>query len=56
MNDALNSGTEVRLVTNPNEPLYKGGNTYQRELRYLQDKGYGWQPVGDYWQVVRVRP
>jgi hypothetical protein len=55
IDDALSQG-EVRLVTSPEEPLYMGGNTYQRELRYLSDKGYGWEPAEDYWRVVRARP
>jgi hypothetical protein len=43
-------------VTDPNKPLYKGGNTYQRELKYLKDRGFGWVPSGDHWKVIRVRP
>lgn len=39
-------------MTNPNEPLYQGGNTFQRELTYLQDRGYTWQDQGDYWNAV----
>lgn len=49
---AIERGDEIRLVTNPNEPLYQGGNTFQRELRYLQDRGYTWQEQGDYWNAV----
>ena len=56
IDDALSSDNEIRLVTDPDAPLYSGGNTYQRELQYLQDKGYGWEQVDDYWRVVRVRP
>jgi large repetitive protein len=64
IDDALNAGREVRLVTDPNPSLpappggwpYAGGNTYARELNYLIGKGYGWQPVDDYWQVIRVGP
>jgi len=52
IDDAINRGDEIRLVTNPNEPLYQGGNTFQRELRYLQDRGYTWQEQGDYWNAV----
>ena len=64
IDDALNAGKEVRLVTDPNPSLpappggwpYVGGNTYARELNYLIGKGYGWQPVDDYWQITRVGP
>ena len=52
IDDAIERGDEIRLVTNPNEPLYQGGNTFQRELRYLQDRGYTWQEQGDYWNAV----
>ncbi|MFI9833765.1 RHS repeat-associated core domain-containing protein [Streptomyces sp. NPDC051913] len=56
IDDALASGKTIRLVTDPNKPLYIGGNAYQRELKYLRDKGYGWRKVGEYWEVFRVRP
>ncbi|GAB3505781.1 RHS repeat-associated core domain-containing protein [Phytohabitans suffuscus] len=56
INDALDRGDEIRLVTNPQAPMYRGGNVYKNELRYLQGKGYGWETVDDYWRVVRVRP
>jgi hypothetical protein len=56
IDDALAAGKEVRLVTDPNTPIYKRGNVYQRELKYLKDNGYEWIPVDDYWVVVRVRP
>jgi len=56
IDDALAAGKEVRLVTDPNTPIYEKGNVYQRELKYLKDNGYGWVPVDDYWVVVRVRP
>ena len=52
IDDAIERGDEIRLVTNPNEPLYQGGNTFQRELRYLQDRGYTWQEQGDFWNAV----
>jgi RHS repeat-associated protein len=61
--DALNSGREIWLVSDPHEPLVVGGRytyitgkTYRRELRYLQGMGYGWRQEGDHWVVVRVRP
>jgi hypothetical protein len=47
---------DIRLVTDPTKVFYEGANGYQRELRYLRDKGYGWQKVGQYWEVVRLRP
>ncbi|WP_455753186.1 RHS repeat-associated core domain-containing protein [Streptomyces chartreusis] len=56
IDDALASGKTIRLVTDPNKPFYRGGNGYQRELKYLKDKGYGWRKVGEYWEVVRIRP
>jgi hypothetical protein len=56
IDEALASGTPIRLVTDPTKPLYRRGNVYQRELKYLKDKGWGWRKVGDYWEVIRVRP
>lgn len=60
IDEALASGQPVRLVTDPGKPLYIGGNTFQRELKYLQGKGYGWRQVesGEFpsWEVYRVRP
>ncbi|MEJ3743812.1 DNRLRE domain-containing protein [Actinomycetes bacterium KLBMP 9797] len=56
MNEAIERGDEIRLVTDPNQPLYKTGNTYQRELKYLKKKGFGWTPSGDHWRLMRVRP
>jgi hypothetical protein len=32
IDEAIERGDELRLVTNPNEPLYQGGNVYQREI------------------------
>jgi hypothetical protein len=55
IDNAISGGREVRLVTDPNAPIYKGGNTYQRELNYLTDNGFGWQQVEDYWQLTRTR-
>ncbi|WP_141748454.1 hypothetical protein [Amycolatopsis mediterranei] len=52
----LNGDRDVRLVTDPCKPLCRMGNTYQRELKYLKDKGYTWQWIDDYWQVFRGRP
>ncbi|MEU0413505.1 hypothetical protein ABZ307_37690 [Streptomyces griseorubiginosus] len=43
-------------MTDPTKPLYSKGNVYQRELKYLQDKGYGWRKAGDYLEVIRIRP
>src|SRR5215467_824426 len=56
IDNAIAAGREIRLVTDPEAPLYSGGNTYQRELKYLIDNGFGWQQADDYWQVIRVRP
>ncbi|MEU6380463.1 hypothetical protein, partial [Streptomyces sp. NPDC046909] len=61
IDQALASGKPVRLVTDPNSPQYKRGNVFQRELKYLQGKGYGWRQVGfdenfPVWEVYRVRP
>ena len=56
IDNALANGYELRLVVDPDTPLYARGNVYQRELRYLQDLGYGWVQVGDYWVVVSTRP
>lgn len=55
IDDAIERGDELRLVTNPNEPLYQGGNVYQRELRYLRDRGYTFQQTDDYWVAVPGR-
>jgi hypothetical protein len=50
IDDAIERGDEIRLVTNPSKPLYSGGNTYQRELKYLNKRGYGrFEQSGDYW-------
>jgi hypothetical protein len=56
IDDAIAAGREIRMVTDPEALLYSGGNTYQRELNYLVDNGFGWRQVDDYWQVIRVRP
>ncbi|MER8029580.1 RHS repeat-associated core domain-containing protein [Streptomyces bauhiniae] len=56
IDEALASGTPIRLVTDPTKPLYRRGNVYQRELKYLKDKGWGWRKVENYWEVIRVRP
>jgi hypothetical protein len=53
IDEAIERGDEIRLVTNPNRPLYQGGNVYQRELRYLRNRGYTWQQVDDYWIAAR---
>lgn len=55
IDDAIAGGDELRLVTNPFEPLYSGGNVYQRELRYLRDLGYRFEQSGDYWVAVPGR-
>jgi len=52
IDDAIERGDEIRLVTDPTKPLYQGGNTYQLELRYLRDRGYTFQPYDDYWIAV----
>ncbi len=56
VDDAIARGDDIRLVTSPDTPLYQGGNTYQRELKYLRDKGYAWEQAGDHWIPVRTRP
>jgi RHS repeat-associated protein len=56
LDEALASGSTVRMVNNPNKPIYEEGNVYQRELKYLKDKGYGWREVGEYWEVYKIRP
>lgn len=55
IDDAIARSDEIRLVTNPFEPLYSGGNVFQRELRYLKDLGYGFEQAGDYWRAVPGR-
>ena len=55
IDDAIARGDEVRLVTDPHAPLYSGGNVYQRELRYLRDRGYRFEQSGDYWVAVPGR-
>ena len=42
-------------VINQFVPIYSGANTFQRELRYLKDLGYGFEEAGDYWVGVRRR-
>ncbi|HEY3684800.1 MAG TPA: LamG-like jellyroll fold domain-containing protein [Streptosporangiaceae bacterium] len=56
IDNAISSGREVRLVTNPDAPIYSGGNVYQRELKYLTSNGFGWERVDDHWRLVRTRP
>ena len=52
LDDAIARGDEIRLVTNPHAPLYSGGNVYQRELRYLRDRGFLFEQRDDYWIAV----
>jgi hypothetical protein len=54
MVEALTHG-EILLVTDPERPLHAGGNTYQRELRYLTAKGYRWERYGAHWRLVHGR-
>ena len=49
IDDAIERGDELRLVTDPHKPLYSGGNDYQRELDYLRKRGYDFEQSGDYW-------
>jgi RHS repeat-associated protein len=57
IDDAIASGSEIRLVTDPTRPIYSGGNTYQDELRFLKnDRGYDWRQVDDYWGIFKTRP
>ncbi|MEU6371825.1 polymorphic toxin-type HINT domain-containing protein [Streptomyces sp. NPDC046909] len=56
IDDALASGTPIRLVTDPGKSLYIGGKVYQRELKYLMGKGYSWRQVDNYWEVYRILP
>jgi len=51
MTEALHRGDEVLLVTDPDRPLHAGGNTYQRELRFLTAIGYRWERSGDHWRL-----
>ncbi|MGW4213107.1 RHS repeat domain-containing protein, partial [Lentzea sp. NPDC004789] len=55
IDDAIASGGEVRLVTDPFTPIYEGGNFYQRELKYLKDRGFTFEARDDYWVVKRGR-
>lgn len=52
MTDALLRGIEIVMVTDPDRPIHAGGNTYQRELRFLAGKGYRWTRSGEHWRVV----
>lgn len=52
LDDAIDRGVPIILVTCPDEPIYCGGNTYQRELRYLQARGMTWRRTAAYWRVV----
>jgi hypothetical protein len=52
MIEALTAGARILLVTDPGCPLHAGGNTYQRELRYLATKGCRWEKAGDHWRLV----
>jgi len=55
LDKAITRGDEIRLVTNPRAPQYSGGNVFQREVRYLKDRGYRFVKRGDYWMGVRTR-
>ncbi len=55
IDDAIEGGGEIRLVTDPFTPMYRGGNVYQRELRYLKDRGFTFEAQDDYWVVTRGR-
>ena len=57
IDDAVSRGDEIRLYVDPANPLYRGGNVYQRELSYLNNRGYNhFEQVDDYWVVTRGRP
>jgi hypothetical protein len=49
INDAIEGGREIRIVTDPYTPLYWEGNVFQRELRFLRARGYTFERTGDYW-------
>jgi len=54
---SFTAATKVLLATggrHTHQPA-RGGNTYQREFKYLTDNGFGWQQVDDYWQLFRTR-
>lgn len=53
LDDAIERGDEIRLVTNPNARQFSGGNVFQRELRYLRDRGYRFLPQGDQWIALK---
>jgi RHS repeat-associated protein len=53
IDDALDQGAEIRLVTDPTQPIYAGGNWYQSELKYLDGLGYKPEQRGDYWVLKR---
>ncbi|WP_406490673.1 polymorphic toxin-type HINT domain-containing protein [Streptomyces sp. NBC_01604] len=60
IDEALADGRPIRLVTDPNKARYVKGNVFNRELKYLQGKGYSWRQVefGDQpaWEVYKLRP
>jgi hypothetical protein len=49
--EALARGDEILLVTDPELPIRSGGNTYQRELRYLGSRGYRWERSANHWRI-----
>jgi RHS repeat-associated protein len=55
IDNAIARGDEIRMVTNPTQPLFAGGNTFQREIRYLRDLGYTFKQTGDHWVAVPGR-
>ncbi|MCY1141557.1 polymorphic toxin-type HINT domain-containing protein [Actinoplanes sp. Pm04-4] len=47
-------GDEIRLYTDPSETLYRGGNVFKKEIKYLDGLGYRhFEKVDDYWVVTR---
>ena len=37
------------------KPLYSGGRTFQKEIRYLKSLGYRFEQVGDFWLALPTR-
>jgi len=56
IDDAIENGDELKLVSNPYGPRYIGGNVFARELKYLESKGFGIEATSDgLWKAVKLR-
>ena len=52
LDDAIESGDRLLIVSPPKAPN-RGGNAFQRELKYLSKRGYSFEKSGQNWVAVR---